>query len=59
MTSRSHISIFNPKLDLPDFKQVPGGITVKVSEGDRKQIAVIAEKRGLSGVWTKNLLKIY
>lgn len=59
MTSRSHISIFNPKLDLPVFKQVPGGITVKVSEGDRKQIADIAEKRGLSSVWTRNLLKIY
>ena len=59
MTSRSHISIFNPKLDLPDFKQVPGGITVKVSEGDRKQIDDIAGKRGLSGVWTRNLLKIY
>ena len=59
MASRSHISIFNPKLDLPDFKPAPGGISVKVSEGDRKQIAVIAEKRGLSSVWARNLLKIY
>ena len=59
MTSRSHISIFNPKLDLPDFKQVSGGISVKVSEGERKKIDEIAEKRGLSSVWSRNLLKIY
>ena len=59
MTRRSHISIFNPKLDLPDFKQVPGGISVKVSEGERKKIDEIAERRGLSGVWSRNLLKIY
>lgn len=59
MTSRSHKSIFNPKLDLPDFKQVSGGISVKVSEGERKKIDEIAEKRGLSSVWSRNLLKIY
>ena len=59
MTRRSHISIFNPKLDLPDFKQVPGGISVKVSEGERKKIDEIAERRGLSSVWSRNLLKMY
>ena len=59
MTSGSHTDVFNPKLDLPDFKQFPGGISVKISEGDRKQIDDIAKKRGLNSAWGRNLLKIY
>ena len=59
MMSNSQLFIFTPKLDLPDFKLCSGGVKVRVSEYDRNRIKSIAEKRKLSNVWERNLLKVF
>ena len=57
--SRSQLFIFTPKLDLPDFILCSGGVKVRVSEYERNLVKTIAEKRRLSNVWERNLLKVF